>query len=77
MTGYHQPDPGGEVYWKGQRLDHFTVAKARELGIKPVYQERALADQQSLWRNIFMGREIDHPLRHPRRRRRCGRRPRG
>jgi simple sugar transport system ATP-binding protein len=22
-----------------------------------VYQERALADQQSLWRNIFMGRE--------------------
>ena len=29
-----------------------------ELGIEPVYQERALADQQSLWRNIFMGREL-------------------
>ncbi len=58
ITGYHQPDPGGELYWKGQRLEHLTVAQARELGINPVYQERALADQQSLWRNIFMGREL-------------------
>jgi simple sugar transport system ATP-binding protein len=58
MTGYHRPDSGGEVFWKGQRLDHFNVAKARELGINPVYQERALADQQSLWRNIFLGREL-------------------
>jgi simple sugar transport system ATP-binding protein len=58
MTGYHRPDPGGEVYWKGQRMDNLTVAKARELGINPVYQERALADQQALWRNIFLGREL-------------------
>jgi simple sugar transport system ATP-binding protein len=58
MTGYHRPDPGGELYWKGQRLEHLNVAKARELGINPVYQERALADLQSLWRNIFLGREI-------------------
>ncbi len=58
MTGYHRPDPGGELCWKGQRLDHLNVAKARELGINPVYQERALADQQSLWRNIFLGREL-------------------
>lgn len=58
MTGYHRPDPGGEIYWKGQRLNHLNVAKARELGINPVYQERALADQQSLWRNIFLGREL-------------------
>jgi simple sugar transport system ATP-binding protein len=58
ITGYHHPDPGGEIYWKGQRLEHLTVAKARELGINPVYQERALADQQSVWRNIFLGREL-------------------
>jgi simple sugar transport system ATP-binding protein len=58
ITGYHQPDPGGELYWKGQRLEHLTVAHAREIGINPVYQERALADQQSIWRNIFMGREL-------------------
>ena len=28
------------------------------MGIEVVYQERALADKQSLWRNIFMGREL-------------------
>ncbi len=60
ITGYHQPDPGGELYWKGQKIDHLSVAHARDLGIEVVYQERALADQQSLWRNIFMGREISN-----------------
>jgi simple sugar transport system ATP-binding protein len=58
LTGYHQPDPGGRIYWKGKKLDRLSVAKARGLGIEVVYQERALADLQSLWRNIFMGREI-------------------
>lgn len=58
ITGYHQPDPGGEIYWHGKKIDHLTVARARDLGIEVVYQERALADQQPLWRNIFMGREL-------------------
>ena len=58
MTGYHQPDPGGEIYWKDEKVDRLSVAKVRDLGIEVVYQERALADLQSLWRNIFMGREL-------------------
>ncbi|MGD0174218.1 MAG: ATP-binding cassette domain-containing protein [Anaerolineales bacterium] len=62
VTGYHQPDPGGEIYWKQEKIDHLSVAKARELGIEVVYQERALADLQSLWRNIFMGRELSNRL---------------
>jgi len=60
ITGYHQPDPGGEIYWKNKKTDHLSVAKARDLGVEVVYQERALADLQSLWRNIFMGREISN-----------------
>jgi len=60
LTGYHQPDPGGELYLKGRRIEHLSVAQARGLGIEVVYQERALADQQSLWRNIFMGRELSN-----------------
>ncbi len=56
ITGYHQPTRG-EIYWRGERLDHLSVHRARELGIEAVYQEKALADQQPLWRNIFMGRE--------------------
>jgi simple sugar transport system ATP-binding protein len=58
ITGYHQPDPGGEIYWRDQKVEHLSVPKARELGIEVVYQERALADQQTLWRNIFLGREL-------------------
>jgi simple sugar transport system ATP-binding protein len=56
VTGFHRPDTG-TLTWKGQRLEHLTVQRARDLGIETVYQERALADLQSLWRNIFMGRE--------------------
>lgn len=57
MTGYHQPT-SGEIYFNGRRVDHLTVPKARELGVETVYQERALAELQTLWRNIFLGREM-------------------
>jgi simple sugar transport system ATP-binding protein len=58
IMGYHRPDPGGEIWFDGTRVRDLTVAKARALGIETVYQERALADQQPIWRNIFMGREL-------------------
>ncbi len=58
MTGYQIPDDGGEIYWKGEKIDKLSVAKSHDLGIETVYQERALVDQQPLWRNIFMGREL-------------------
>lgn len=57
LAGYIAPDNGGKIYWKGQ-CHHMTVEKSRKLGIEIVYQERALAEQQSIWRNIFMGREL-------------------
>jgi len=62
ITGYHHPDPGGEIFFKGKRIDNLSVAKARDLGIETVYQEKALADKQALWRNIFMGREMTTAL---------------
>jgi simple sugar transport system ATP-binding protein len=57
ITGYHQPT-SGEIYFNGQKVDNLTVPKARELGVETVYQERALAELQTLWRNIFLGREL-------------------
>ncbi|MBS1253691.1 MAG: Fructose import ATP-binding protein FrcA [Anaerolineales bacterium] len=57
ITGYHAPD-SGEMYFNGEKTEGLTVARARQLGVETVYQERALADLQTLWRNIFMGREI-------------------
>ena len=57
VTGYYQPDTG-EILFNGNHVEHLTVPKARELGVETVYQERALAELQTLWRNIFLGREL-------------------
>jgi simple sugar transport system ATP-binding protein len=61
ITGYYQPT-SGEIYFDGERVENLTVPKARELGVETVYQERALAELQTLWRNIFLGRELRNPL---------------
>jgi simple sugar transport system ATP-binding protein len=57
ITGYHQPT-SGEILFDGQKVEKLTVPLARQLGVETVYQERALADLQTLWRNIFLGREL-------------------
>jgi simple sugar transport system ATP-binding protein len=57
ITGYYRPD-SGEIYFNNVKVDRLTVPKARALGVETVYQERALADLQTLWRNIFLGREL-------------------
>jgi simple sugar transport system ATP-binding protein len=57
ISGVHAPD-SGEIYIHGQRLDHWSVAAARGSGIETVYQDRALAVQQTISRNVFMGREL-------------------
>ncbi len=63
VTGYYQPDSnGGMIYFDGRKIAGLSVSEARKLGIETVYQERALADLQTLWRNIFMGRELTTAL---------------
>jgi simple sugar transport system ATP-binding protein len=57
LVGVHQPD-GGEIYYKGEKITIHSVKRSREMGIETVYQERALSEQQNLWTNIFMGREL-------------------
>lgn len=57
ITGYYQPT-SGEIYFNGEKVENLTVPKARQLGVETVYQERALAELQTLWRNIFLGREL-------------------
>lgn len=57
IMGFHSPDPGGKIFFKGEELTNWNVSKAREIGIESVYQERALCEQQTIWRNMFMGRE--------------------
>ena len=61
ITGFHQPDEG-QLLFDGEEVHDLTVPKAREFGVETVYQERALAEQQPLWRNIFVGRYISNRL---------------
>lgn len=56
ISGVHAPD-SGELYIRGQQVKNWTVAEARRIGIETVYQDKALAAQQTIARNIFMGRE--------------------
>ncbi len=59
MTGYYQPT-AGQILFSGQKIEDLTVPKARQMGVETVYQERALAELQTLWRNIFLGRELNN-----------------
>jgi simple sugar transport system ATP-binding protein len=53
------PYTKGEMYIKGQKINptQYSVRKAHKMGIETVYQEQALGLKQSLWRNIFLGRQ--------------------
>ena len=57
ITGVHSPN-SGKVFFKEEEVQIKSVAQSRKMGIEAVYQERALCDQQELFRNIFAGREI-------------------
>jgi simple sugar transport system ATP-binding protein len=61
VTGVHQPEEG-EILFDGEVVTDLDVPTARSLGIETVFQERALADQLPLWRNIFMGRPLSNRL---------------
>ncbi len=56
ITGVHTPS-AGEIYFKGKSIGARDARASRALGIECVYQERALAEQQELWRNVFAGHE--------------------
>ena len=61
LSGVHTPD-SGEVYIRNERVARWSVDRARKAGIETVYQDRALAVQQAISKNIFMGREITGPF---------------
>lgn len=58
------PPTKGELYIKGQRIDlrRYSVREAHRLGIETVFQEQALGIKQSIWRNLFLGREPTNAL---------------
>lgn len=53
---------GGDIIVRGKPVTGWNAAKSREAGIETVFQDRALAVQQTITWNIFMGREITGPF---------------
>ena len=56
VTGMYTPDRG-EVTLDGQSVLPFTPGERRQMGIEMIYQDLALARQQDVASNIFLGRE--------------------
>jgi simple sugar transport system ATP-binding protein len=61
LSGFIQADRG-EILLDGQPVHFSTPATARAAGIETVYQEQALADDLSVTRNLFMGKELTRRL---------------
>ncbi len=61
ISGVHPPSSGAIVL-DGAPASFADASVARERGIEVVYQDLALADQQTVYMNLFLGRE---PVRGP------------
>lgn len=61
LAGVIKPTTG-EIFVDGKPVSNWNPARSRAAGIETVYQDRALAVQQSIMRNIFMGRELAGPF---------------
>jgi simple sugar transport system ATP-binding protein len=62
LSGYYKPD-AGTIYLDGEPVEIHSVVHARSLGIDTVYQDLALVDELSVFHNVFLNREVVHPLR--------------
>ena len=57
VSGVHRPT-SGTMKLDGQPVAFPNAASARSMGIEVVYQDLALADQQPVYMNLFLGREL-------------------
>ena len=61
LVGVYGPDEG-QILIRGKEIKAWNALKAREAGIETVFQDRALTPQQSIVKNIFMGKELKYPF---------------
>lgn len=60
ISGVYQPT-AGQIYLEGEEVTLANASSARDLGIEVVYQDLALAENQPVYMNMFLGREISKP----------------
>ena len=56
LTGLFPPDRG-EIRWEGEPVRFGSPRDAYEIGVATVYQDLAIVDLMSIYRNVFLGRE--------------------
>lgn len=56
ISGVHKPD-AGQLSLSGAAIAFADASSARDNGIEVVYQDLALAEQQPVYMNLFLGRE--------------------
>jgi simple sugar transport system ATP-binding protein len=56
LTGLFPPDKG-EIRWEGEPVRFHSPRDAYEIGVATVYQDLAIVDLMSIYRNVFLGRE--------------------
>lgn len=59
LSGVHQPDEG-TIRVRGADQHFADPEHARAAGIEVVYQDLALVDSLSVWKNLFLNRERTH-----------------
>ena len=57
ISGVHPPS-SGTITIEGQSVSMSSASMARAHGIEVVYQDLALANQQTVYMNMFLGREL-------------------
>ncbi|MBC6408513.1 MAG: sugar ABC transporter ATP-binding protein [Rhodobacteraceae bacterium] len=57
VSGVHRPS-GGDIRLDGEAVQFSDASSARSRGIEVVYQDLALADEQPVYMNMFLGREL-------------------
>jgi len=61
VSGVHPPS-SGTITIEGETVTMSNATMARSHGIEVVYQDLALADRQTVYMNMFLGRELTNSL---------------